>query len=156
MAQVVFENFVRYIKENYSGARKIVEVGVGHRIDVALMVKLYIPNAEVIVTDKDEKWIRTRKTPKVRAVADDVAFPSMPVYEGAGLIYSLQPPLELVPSMIELAGKVSADLLIAPLRDEQEAFHRANWSKVVREGRTVGWVLAARHNTRFSREEYRR
>jgi len=152
----VFENFVRYIKENYSGARKIVEVGVGHRIDVALMVKLYIPNAEVIVTDKDEKWIRTRKTPKVRAVADDVAFPSMPVYEGAGLIYSLQPPLELVPSMIELAGKVSADLLIAPLRDEQEAFHRANWSKVVREGRTVGWVLAARHNTRFSREEYRR
>jgi len=156
LAQVVFENFVRYIKENYSGARKIVEVGVGHRIDVALMVKLYIPNAEVIVTDKDEKWIRTRKTPKVRAVADDVAFPSMPVYEGAGLIYSLQPPLELVPSMIELAGKVSADLLIAPLRDEQEAFHRANWSKVVREGRTVGWVLAARHNTRFSREEYRR
>lgn len=156
MAQVVFENFVRYIKENYSGARKIVEVGVGHRIDVALMVKLYIPTAEVIVTDKDEKWIRTRKTPKVRAVADDVAFPSMPVYEGAGLIYSLQPPLELVPSMIELAGKVSADLLIAPLRDEQEAFHRANWSKVVREGRTVGWVLAARHNTRFSREEYRR
>jgi len=152
----VFENFVRYIKENYSGARKIVEVGVGHRIDVALMVKLYIPNAEVIVTDKDEKWIRTRKTPKVRAVADDVAFPSMPVYEGAGLIYSLQPPLELVPSMIELAGKVSADLLIAPLRDEQEAFHRANWSKVVREGRTVGWVLVARHNTRFSREEYRR
>jgi len=152
----VFENFVRYIKENYSGARKIVEVGVGHRIDVALMVKLYIPTAEVIVTDKDEKWIRTRKTPKVRAVADDVAFPSMPVYEGAGLIYSLQPPLELVPSMIELAGKVSADLLIAPLRDEQEAFHRANWSKVVREGRTVGWVLAARHNTRFSREEYRR
>ena len=120
------------------------------------MVKLYIPTAEVIVTDKDEKWIRTRKTPKVRAVADDVAFPSMPVYEGAGLIYSLQPPLELVPSMIELAGKVSADLLIAPLRDEQEAFHRANWSKVVREGRTVGWVLAARHNTRFSREEYRR
>jgi len=156
LAQVVFENFVRYIKENYSGARKIVEVGVGHRIDVALMVKLYIPTAEVIVTDKDEKWIRTRKTPKVRAVADDVAFPSMPVYEGAGLIYSLQPPLELVPSMIELAGKVSADLLIAPLRDEQEAFHRANWSKVVREGRTVGWVLAARHNTRFSREEYRR
>ncbi|OLD02246.1 hypothetical protein AUG19_07670 [archaeon 13_1_20CM_2_54_9] len=156
MAQVVFENLVRYIKENYSGARKIVEVGVGHRIDVALMVKLYIPTAEVIVTDKDEKWIRTRKTPKVRAVADDVAFPSMPVYEGAGLIYSLQPPLELVPSMIELAGKVSADLLIAPLHDEQEAFHRANWSKVVREGRTVGWVLAARHNTRFSREEYRR
>ncbi len=152
----MFENFVRYIKENYSGARKIVEVGVGHRIDVALMVKLYIPTAEVIVTDKDEKWIRTRKTPKVRAVADDVAFPSMPVYEGAGLIYSLQPPLELVPSMIELAGKVSADLIIAPLRDEQEAFHRANWSKVVREGRTVGWVLAARHNTRFSREEYRR
>lgn len=152
----MFEELVRYIKENYSGARKIVEVGVGHRIDIAMMVKLYMPNAEVVVTDVDEKWVRGRKTPKVRAVADDVRFPVIAVYEGAGLIYSLHPPLELVPSMIELAGKVSADLLIAPLKDEQEAFHRANWDKVVREGRTVGWVLAVSRNTRFSREEYRR
>ncbi len=152
----MFENLVRYIKENYSSARKIVEVGVGHRIDVAMMVKLYLPTAEVIVTDKDEKWVRTRKTPKVRAVADDVRFPSLPIYQGSGLVYSLQPPLELVPAMIDLAGKVGADLLIAPLKDEQEAFHRANWSKVVREGRTVGWVLPANQNTWSSREEYRR
>jgi uncharacterized protein len=152
----VFENLVRYIKENYSSARKIVEVGVGHRIDIAMMVKLYLPEAEVVVTDNDEKWVRGRKAPKVRAVADDVRFPVLSVYDGAGLIYSLHPPLELVPSMIELAGKVSADLLIAPLKDEQEAFHRANWEKVVREGRTIGWILAASNNTRFSREESRR
>jgi uncharacterized protein len=152
----VFENLVRYIKENYSTARKIVEVGVGHRIDIAMMVKLYLPDVELIVTDNDEKWVRGRKTPKVRAVADDVRFPVLSVYEGARLIYSLHPPLELVPSMIELAGNVSADLLIAPLKDEQEAFHRTSWDKVVREGRTVGWVLASSNNTRFSREEYRR
>ncbi len=152
----MFEQLGKYIKENYQGARKVVEVGVGHRIDIAIEVKMRLPETEVIITDNDEKWVRTRRTPKVRAVADDVTYPSLPVYEGAGLIYSLNPPLELVLPMIELARKVGADLLIAPLKDEQEAFERADWNKVVREGRTVGWVLPAAENTRFSREMYRR
>ena len=64
----MFESLVRFIKQNYRTARKIVEVGVGHRIDVALMVKMSIPDAEVIVTDKDESWVRSRKTKRVRAL----------------------------------------------------------------------------------------
>ncbi len=130
-----------YIKENYGSARKIVEVGVGHRIDIAIGVKMLLPNVEVIVTDKDESWVRSRRTPRVRAVADDVMFPSLPVYEGAGLIYSLRPPLEMVPALERLAERISADLLVVPISDEQEAFQRGSWRKVIRKGRTVGWLL---------------
>ena len=140
----MFEGLVRFIRENYRSARKIVEVGVGHRIDVALMVKLSLPEAEVIVTDKDEKWVRSRKTRRVRAVADDVMFPNLPIYEGAGLIYSLHPPLEVVPALESLAGKVGADLIVVPVSDEREAFHRGNWKRVVVDGRIVGWLLSPR------------
>lgn len=138
----MFEGLVSFVKENYRSTRKIVEVGVGHRIDVALMVKLSLPETEVIVTDKDESWVRSRKTKRVRAVADDVMFPSLPIYEGAGLIYSLHPPLEVVPALESLAEKVGADLIVVPISDEQEAFHRGNWKRVVVEGRVVGWLLS--------------
>ncbi len=138
----MFEGLVSFVKENYRSSRKIVEVGVGHRIDVALMVKLSLPETEVIVTDKDESWVRSRKTKRVRAVADDVMFPSLPIYEGAGLIYSLHPPPEVVPALESLAGKVGADLIVVPVSDEQEAFHRGNWKRVVVEGRVVGWLLS--------------
>lgn len=136
----MFEGLVRFIKENYRSAQKIVEVGVGHRIDVALMVKMSVPGAEVIVTDKDESWVRSRKTQRVRAVADDVMYPSLPIYEGAGLVYSLHPPLEIVPALEKLAGRVGADLIVVPTHDEKEAFHREDWKGVVVEGRTVAWL----------------
>jgi len=137
----MFESFVRFIKQNYRNARKIVEVGVGHRIDVALMVKLSIPDAEVIVTDKDESWVRSRKTKRVRAVADDVMYPSLPIYQGASLIYSLHPPLEIIPALQALARNVSADLLVVPVADEREALHQDNWESVVVDGRVVAWKM---------------
>ena len=140
----MFEQLVKYIARSYRGSRKIVEVGIGHRIDVAIMVKLSLPEVEVIVTDKDEKWVRSRKTRRVTAVADDVMFPSLPIYEGASLIYSLHPPLELVPALESLVGKVGADLVVVPVADEREAFHRPIWKGIVVEGRVVGWLLAAK------------
>lgn len=140
----MFEGLVRFIRENYRSARKIVEVGVGHRIDVALMVKMSVPDAEVIVTDKDESWVRSRKTTRVRAVADDVMFPNLPIYEDAGLIYSLHPPLEIVPALQGLARRVGADLLVVPIADEREAFHRGNWKSVIVDGKIVAWKMNTR------------
>lgn len=137
----MFEGLVRFIKENYRSAWKIVEVGVGHRIDVALMVKMSVPGAEVIVTDKDESWVRSRKTKRVRAVADDVMYPSLPIYQGASLIYSLHPPLELVPALRGLARNVGADLLVVPVADERGAFHREDWKSIIVDGRIVAWKM---------------
>lgn len=139
----MFERLIRYIIQNYRNARKIVEVGVGHRIDIAIMVKMYLPDTEVTVTDKDESWVRTRRTKRVRAVADDVMFPSLPIYEGAALIYSLHPPPELVQPLESLAAKIQADLIIVPVSDEQETLQRGNWKRIVVEGHTSGWVLPA-------------
>jgi len=84
----MFESFSDYVAENYSQTRKIVEVGVGHRIDVAIQVKTRLPDAEVVVTDNDESWVRAHRTPKVKAVVDDVSNPKLALYEGAELILS--------------------------------------------------------------------
>ena len=138
---VMFEDFVSFIANNYAAAKKIVEIGVGHRIDVAVAVKARLPGAEIVVTDKDESWIRTRSARGVRMVVDDVASPRLAVYAGSGLVYSLHPPVELIQSLVILAGKVGADLLVLPVMDEQEAFHGAAWKRVTDRGRTVGWLL---------------
>ncbi len=144
----MFEQLSKYIRDNYPRAGKIVEVGVGHRINIAIEVKMRLPNAEVIVTDKDESWIRSRRTPKVRAVVDDVTGPRLSIYEGAELVYSLQPPAELIPALVSLSEKVNSDLLVVPVADEQEILHAENWKKVTREGRTVGWILPRKRQTR--------
>ncbi len=140
----MFESFSDYIADNYSHTRKIVEVGVGHRIDVAIQVKTRLPNAEVVVTDNDELWVRAHRTPKVKAVVDDVSNPRLALYEGAGLIYSLHPPVELVPNLVGLANLLGADLLVVPVTDEQEVFHSSQWRRVTRQGRTLGWLLHKR------------
>ena len=137
----MFESFSDYVAENYSHTRKIVEVGVGHRIDVAIQVKTRLPDAEVVVTDNDESWVRAHRTPKVKAVVDDVSNPKLALYEGAGLIYSLHPPVELVPSLVSLANLVGADLLLVPVTDEQEVFHGSQWRQLTKQGRTLGWLL---------------
>jgi uncharacterized protein len=137
----MFESFSDYIAENYSQTRKIVEVGVGHRIDVAIQVKTRLPNAEVVVTDIDESWVRAHRIPKVKAVVDDVSNPKLALYAGAELIYSLHPPVELVQSLVSLANLVGADLLLVPVTDEQEAFHSSQWRRVTKQGRTLAWLL---------------
>lgn len=137
----MFEEFAKFIAENYPDAKKIVEVGVGHRIDVAVQVKTWLPNSEVVVTDKDESWVRTHRTPKVKAVVDDIIHPKLGVYQGSELVYSLHPPIEIVSSLASLAGRVGADLLVAPVMDEQEAFQSNHWRRITRRGRTIGWLL---------------
>ena len=135
----MFEQIVDWVAQNYSSARKIVEVGVGHRIDVADRVSQALPQSEVLVTDKDESWVRSRKSQRVRAVADDVMFPSLKLYEDASLLYSLNPPIEILPALEELANGIGADLLVVPISDERHEFQRGSWRELVVKGRVVGW-----------------
>src|SRR6266513_1037058 len=140
----MFDDLVDYVRENYSRVSKIVELGVGSRIDVAEKIKKHLPLTEVLVTDKDEAWVQKNITSRVRAVADDVMFPQTRIYENASLVYSIQPPLEIVAPMVVLAGSVEADLLVVPRSDEQEMFHHDEWRKLVRSGRTLGWLRTFR------------
>ena len=139
----MFDDLVDYVRENYSRASKIVELGVGSRIDVAEKIKKHLPLTEVLVTDKDEAWVRKHITSRVRAVADDVMFPQTRIYENASLVYSIQPPFEIVAPMVVLAGSVGAHLLVVPRSDEQEMF-QGDWRKLLRNGRTLGWLRTFR------------
>ena len=49
----MFDDLVDYVRENYSRASKIVELGVGSRIEVAEKIKKHLPLTEILVTDKD-------------------------------------------------------------------------------------------------------
>jgi len=140
----MFDDLVDYVRENYSRASKIVELGVGSRIDVAERIRSSLPLAEVLVTDKDETWVRQHMASQVRAVADDVRFPQTPLYEKASLVYSIHPPFEIVEPMVLLARRIGADLLVIPRSDEQEMFHQDQWEKLVRNGRTLGWLRVHR------------
>ena len=137
----MFEQLVDWIKQNYSDARKIIEIGVGHRIDVAERISKALPRAEILVTDKDESWVRSRKSGRIRAIADDVMFPSLKLYQGASLVYCLHPPSEILPGLEKLANGVGADLLIVPMSDEQQDLPQDKWRALVVHGRIVGWLL---------------
>ena len=137
----MFEQLVDWIKQNYGDARKIIEIGVGHRIDVAERISQALPLAEVLVTDKDESWVRSRKSGRIRAIADDVMFPSLKLYQGASLVYCLHPPEEILSGIERLANGVGADLLIVPISDERHDFKHDKWRELVVRGRVVGWLL---------------
>jgi uncharacterized UPF0146 family protein len=140
----LFDELVEYVRENYSRASKIVELGVGSRIEIAEKIKKSLPLAEVLVTDKDEAWVRQHTTSQIRAVADDVRFPQTPLYENSSLLYSIHPPFEIVEPMVLLARRIKADLLVVPRSDEQESFHQSEWEKLVRKGRTLAWLRVQR------------
>jgi uncharacterized UPF0146 family protein len=140
----LFEQLVDWIKQNYGDTRKIVEIGVGHRIEVAQQLSEVLTKTEILVTDTNESWVRSPKPSGIRAVADDVMFPSLNLYEGASLIYSLHPPGELVQALEKLANGIGADLLVVPISDERHDLPQDRWQELVVRGRILGWVLNKR------------
>ena len=98
-----------YIITNYKNTSRIVEVGVGHFSLVALTLQEHL-NMDIIMTDI--------KPYHDDVVKDDITNPNLSIYEDASLIYSIRPPEELQPYIINLAKTVGADLIIKPLSTE--------------------------------------
>jgi uncharacterized protein len=98
-----------YICTHYSG--RVVEVGAGYVSDVALT--LSFRGLDVAVTDIQERFLDGLHVEK-----DDIFSPRLELYEGACLIYSLRPPLEMQIAIGDLARRIGADILIRPLGDE--------------------------------------
>ena len=137
--QMHYAAIVDFVKDNYN--RKIVEVGVGQRVNVAEKLKEKMPTTEVLVTDTQESVIRSYNGSSVRAIVDNVFSPRLQVYQGASLIYSLNPPMEMIPAMEKLAKDVGADLLVKPMSDEQDIFYNSKWKQIVKRGLAIGWLL---------------
>lgn len=103
------EDLADYIARNYSG--RVVEVGAGHVLEVARGLKAR--GLEVRLTDKEERY-----SGSLRVEKDDIFSPCLELYRGAGLLYSIRPPLELQLAMGLLAARIGADVLVRPLMDE--------------------------------------
>lgn len=105
----------RYIAENYWSARKIVEVGIGKISETARELRYLLPKCRLVATDIE----KPEELPKgVEFLYDNVTEPNMKIYEGADLIYSIRPPSELQLSLLRVARKAGADLLIKSITGE--------------------------------------
>ncbi len=104
-------DLAEFIRKNYSGS--VVEVGAGHVPDVALSLMQGSPALQVVVTDKEERSLLGLSVEK-----DDLFSPQLDLYQGASLLYSIRPPLELQLALGALARQIGADVLIRPLADE--------------------------------------
>src|SRR5438876_10555647 len=125
----MFDDLVEYVRENYSRASKIVELGVGSRIEVAEKIKKHLPLTEVLVTEKDEAWVRTHITSRVRAVADEEMIPQTPINQNASLVYSIHPPFEIVEPIVTMYRGIGAELLVVPRSNTEEMVLHDAWRK---------------------------
>jgi hypothetical protein len=109
-----FNNLAEYITKNYSGM--VVEIGVGYNFCVgrALYEKM-----QYFATDIEEI-----KNPPFNMVMDDVFDPDLPLYEGAKLLLSINPPEEIQPAICDLGRMVSSKIIIKPLNDETIDFKK--------------------------------
>ena len=115
------EGLVDYICRRY---RYGAEIGVGHFPDIALACAHR--GIQLFASD-----IKLFSHEGLRIVIDDITQPDLWLYEGLDFIYSVRPPLELVPYMARLAEAVSADLLVKPLASEYPG------GELIRKGNTT-------------------
>lgn len=110
-----YRDLAEYILRNYRG--KVVEVGVGSRPEVALLLK---EGMDVIVTDISEQAYAG-----LRFFRDDIFAPDIGIYKDAALIYSIRPPIDMQEAIAKTAREVGADLLIRPFGSEKADLRRA-------------------------------
>jgi len=102
-------DLAEFIAKHYSG--RVAEVGVGHRPHLARM--LLDLGLDPILTDREERLLDGMRVEK-----DDIFDPRWEIYQGAALIYSIRPPLEMQLAIGELAAALGADIILRPLQDE--------------------------------------
>ncbi|XRO76624.1 UPF0146 family protein [Methanocaldococcus sp. 10A] len=108
---------VEYIKNfSYSkNCKKIAEVGVGFKFDVAKELSRYF---DLIVIDINEKAVEKAKLLGLKAYKDDLFNPNINLYKNINLIYSIRPPRDLQPYILHLSKEINANLIIRPLLNE--------------------------------------
>jgi len=89
----------------------VAEIGIGHFPDLAL--SLLGKGIRVFATD-----IRRFNYNPLKVFFDDITEPDISLYKGLDLLYSLRPPLELVPYMIQITKLIGSDLIVKPLFSE--------------------------------------
>ena len=96
---------------------KIIEIGIGYYFNVAKSLNNH-ENLNLIVIDANKDAIDKAKKEGLNAFVDDIFEPKLDVYKDADLIYSIRPPRDLQPFILNICKKYSIPLLIKPLYGE--------------------------------------
>jgi len=96
---------------------KIIEIGIGYYFNVAKSLNNH-ENLNLIVIDANKDAIDKAKKEGLNAFVDDIFNPKLDVYNDADLIYSIRPPRDLQPFILNICKKYSIPLLIKPLYGE--------------------------------------
>ena len=99
------------------------EIGVGHFPDVGL--NLLKKGLRVFATD-----VKPFLYDGLDVFVDDVTHPDLSLFTGVEIVYSVRPPLELVPYMERLSKQVLADLAVKPLYSEYPGWQLTGTGKV--------------------------
>ena len=114
----MWNDFADYILSAVEGKKvKIAEVGIGKFDEIAKKLSEH-DNITLIKTDilpKDSSVIK-----------DDITNPDLELYKNTDIIYSIRPPSELQPHLVDLALKINSQLIIKPLTNEDLNTSRAN------------------------------
>ncbi|MCX8026419.1 MAG: UPF0146 family protein [Thermodesulfovibrionales bacterium] len=96
---------VDFITSRY---KTVVEIGIGRFPHISYL--LINRGVSLFATD-----IYPIKHKGIRVIRDDIIKPDVSVYKGVQMLFSFRPPPELVPYMVNLAQRISADLIVKPL-----------------------------------------
>jgi len=98
-----------------------------------------------MAVDVDKEAVKELRKMGLKAFVDDLTSPSLEIYEGADLIYSIRPPFELIPKIASLGARVGSDILIAPLPEDTHLSNLSGW-KMLRLGEASIYVLEKPYN----------
>ena len=106
----MWQDFGDYIlSEVGSDNVKIAEIGVGKFDQIA----------DRLSQRENITLIKTDINPKDNTVIkDDITNPNLDLYKNVDIIYSIRPPSELQPHLVNLAQKMDSQLIIKPLTNE--------------------------------------
>ena len=106
----MWESFKEYIVLQCNKTpTNVAEIAVGKFDDVYSFLKSFdhinIIKTDILPNDAD-------------VIKDDITNPNLKLYENIDIIYSIRPPSELQPYLIDLALKINSQLIIKPLTNE--------------------------------------
>lgn len=106
----MWQDFADYIlSETENRDVRIAEVGVGK----------FSMIADILEKEDNITLIKTDINPAdATVIKDDITNPNLELYRNVDIIYSIRPPSELHPYLVELAEAVGSQLIIKPLTNE--------------------------------------
>ena len=111
--KIIVEFIKNFAEEN--SCKKIAEVGIGFKFDIAKELSKYF---DLIVVDINEKAVEKAKLFGLNAYKDDLFNPNTKLYKNIDLIYSIRPPRDLQLFILDLSKEINANLIIRPLLNE--------------------------------------